>query len=62
MNEKDFLDYVRANQDYFMKMLEENSIHSMRNDAAERGIELTPQEVEDYVDLLAKALLVIKFS
>ena len=62
MNKEDFLDYVRANQDYFMTMLEENNIHSIRNAAAEKGIELTPQEVSDYVDLLAKALLVIKFS
>ena len=61
MNEKDFMDYVRANQDHLMKMLEEDNIHSIRNDAAERGVELTPQEVSDYVDLLAKALLVVKF-
>tara|TARA_R100001132_G_C3207457_1_gene51945 strand:- start:379 stop:567 length:189 start_codon:yes stop_codon:yes gene_type:complete len=61
MNQKEFLDDVRSNQDRLMAMLEEDDIQSLINDAAQRGIKLGTEQVSNYVDLLAKALLVVKF-
>jgi len=68
MNQDEFVNkwlaYVRSNKDRINKTITQmekgEGILFMRNLAAEQGVELTPQEVQDAYMVLKKSLKIIE--
>lgn len=56
---KGFLNYVKANKTRVETMVKNHDVYAIRNGAAEQGVELTPQEVKDYVEMLKLGLLIV---
>jgi len=59
MNNK-FLEYVRSNKARITYMVNNYDWSFIRNECANQGIEFTPMEVKDYIELLRAGLDIIK--
>jgi hypothetical protein len=56
----DFLNYVKENCDHIRNNVINNDVLWIRNYAASRGLELTPQEVRDCIKVFEYALRISK--
>jgi hypothetical protein len=52
----DFIRYVEKNYENFDKFRSEYNVLEVRNHAAQNGVEMTPEEVEDCFDMIIAAL------
>lgn len=56
INFESFVEHVRDNYEAFDKFRSEYHVLEVRNFAAENGVEMTPDEVEDCFDIIIATL------
>lgn len=48
------IEEIANNKHKYLRMLENTNIYTLRNSAADRGIEMTISEVEEYLSVIRK--------